>query len=337
MPLDTPTTPFEPIESVLYAATAAKGLMAALDLGIFGHLARGEKSAGELAGLTGTRPDRLEALLDLLAARGILEKSARGYANSRAAAEYLTPGGPLYQGRALALDMHFFAPLEEDLAAALRGGDGRRGEADAAWAMAEIMEGTADHAKSGALVRVTRLVAGLPGFPDMRTMADVGGNHGDFTMALLDENPNLAGTIFDLPHVAPLSEARCRERGYGDRVKAVAFDLRADDIGANAFDLALASHVLYGVAQDLERGVETIARALKPGGWMVSHHFAPGGRDAASEAGQELLTRLAGYPTHFLPLDMVTGAMARQGLGDFVVEAPAPPLGGGLIVAGRKG
>jgi SAM-dependent methyltransferase len=336
MHITHPATPFDPIESLLYAATAAKGLMAALDLGVFGHLAQGDKSAGELAGLTGTRPDRLEALLDLLRARGVLEKTAQGYANSQAAQEYLTPGGPLYQGRALALNMHFFAPLEDDLVAALRGGDGQRREADTAWAMEDVMEGTADHAKSGALFRVIRLITALPGFSGMRAMADVGGNHGEFTMALLDENPNLTGTIFDLPHVAPLSAARCRARGYGERIAAASFDLRTDALAESAFDLALASHVLYGVAQDLERGVEKIARALKAGGWMVSHHFAPGGRDPVSEAGQELLTRLAGYPTHFLPLDMVIGAMGRQGLGDFVVEEPAPPLGGGLIVAGRK-
>ncbi|MEF3698503.1 methyltransferase family protein [Desulfolutivibrio sp.] len=337
MALVTPTTSFEPIESILYASTLAKGLMAALDLDIFGQLAQGDKSAGELAAATGTQPDRLEALLDLLTARGVLVKAAAGYANSPAAAEYLTPDRPLYQGRAMALNMQFFAPLEADLTTALRRKERERHEVDAAWAMEEVMEGTAGHAKSGALVRVTRLASALPGFAAMRTMADVGGNHGEFTMALLDENPKLVGTIFDLPHVAPLSEARCRARGYGDRVTAVSFDLRTDAIGKDAFDLALASHVLYGVAEDLERSVGTVATALRPGGWMVSHHFAPGGRDAVSEAGQELLTRLAGYPTHFLPLETIKGAMARQGLGDFVVEAAAPPLGGGLIVAGRKG
>jgi len=337
MALVTPTTSFEPIESILYASTLAKGLMAALDLGIFGQLAQGEKSAGELAAGAGTLPDRLEALLNLLAARGVLEKTAAGYANSPAAAEYLVPGSPLYQGRAMALNMQFFAPLEADLLTALRRKDGARHEADAAWAMEEVMEGTAAHTRSGALVRVVRLVSGLPGFAAMRTMADVGGNHGDFTMALLDANPGLTGTIFDLPHVAPLSEARCRARGYGERVTAVPFDLRTDSLGGEAFDLALASHVLYGVAEDLERSVGTMAAALRPGGWMVSHHFAPGGRDAVSEAGQELLTRLAGYPTHFLPLETIEGAMARQGLGDFVVETQSAPLGGGLIVAGRKG
>lgn len=336
MALVTPTTSFEPIESILFASTIAKGLMAALDLGVFGHLAQGEKSAGELAAATGTLPDRLEALLNLLATRGVLEKTASGYANSPEAMEYLVPGRPLYQGRAMALNMQYLGPLERDLVTALRREDGARHEADAAWAMEDVMEGTAGHAASGALVRVTRLIAGLPGFAAMRTMADVGGNHGEFTMALLDENPKLAGTIFDLPHVAPLSEARCRARGYGDRVAAVAFDLRTDSLGEAVFDLALASHVLYGVAEDMERGVGTVARALRPGGWLVSHHFAPGSRDAASEAGQELLTRLSGYPTHFLPLEAIEGAMARHGLGDFVVEAAAPPLGGGLIVAGRK-
>lgn len=330
-----PATAFGPIEALLYGATPARSLMAALELGVFGHLAGGRRTARELAELTGTVPDRLEALADLLAAGGVLEKTAAGYANSPAADEYLVPGRPLYQGRAMALNMHFLASLDNGLAAALRDPEGTRGASDAAWAMQTIMDGTADHAKSGALYRVTRLVSGLPGFPDMQAMADVGGNHGDFTMALVDRNPGLCGVILDLPHVVPLSVERCRARGYGDRIAGRPFDLRADSPEAASFDLILASHVLYGVAGDLDAALGRLVRGLRPGGWLVSHHFARGQRDAVCEAGHELLTRLAGYPTHFLPREALVTAMGRHGLRDFRLEDPAAPLGGGLIVAAR--
>ncbi|QLA20985.1 class I SAM-dependent methyltransferase [Desulfolutivibrio sulfoxidireducens] len=337
MRIPRPETSFEPIEEVLYGATAARALTAAMDLRLFERLEAGEMTAAALAGAVGAIPDRLEALLDLLAAKGVLAKSDQGYANTQAASEYLVPDKPMYQGRAMALNMHFFEPLEKNLAQAMCRADNARGEADTVWATDEIMEGMVGHAMGGPLLRVTRLTAGLPGFFAMRAMCDVGGNHGTFTMALLDENPSLSGVILDLPHVAPLSEKRCRERGYGDRITARSFDLRTDEIGEAEFDLAVASHVLYGVAEDLERGVGRIARALRPGGWLVSHHFAPGYRDPGLEACHELLTRLAGYPTHYLPREMLQGVMARHGFGDFVAEEPKHPLGGGLILAGRKG
>lgn len=336
MRIPHPETSFEPIEEVLYGATAARALTAAMDLRLFERLEAGEMTAAALAGVVGAIPDRLEALLDLLTAKGVLTKSDRGYANTPAASEYLVPDKPLYQGRAMALNMHFFEPLERNLAQAMCRADNARGESDTVWATDEIMEGMVGHAMGGPLLRITRLAAGLSGFSAMRAMCDVGGNHGTFTMALLDENPNLSGVILDLPHVAPLSEKRCRNMGYGDRITARAFDLRTDEIGEAEFDLAVASHVLYGVAEDLERGVGRIARALRPGGWLVSHHFAPGYRDPGLEACHELLTRLAGYHTHYLPRETLQGAMARHGFGDFVAEEPAAPLGGGLILAGRK-
>lgn len=337
MRIPYPETSFEPVEKVLYGATASRALAAAMELRLFERLEAGEMTAAALAGAVGAIPDRLEALLDLLAAKGVLAKSDLGYTNTPAASEYLVPDKPLYQGRAMALNMHFFEPLEKNLAQAMCRADEAREQADTVWATDEIMEGMVGHAMGGPLLRVTRLTAGLAGFCAMRAMCDVGGNHGTFTMALLDENPNLSGVILDLPHVAPLSEKRCRERGYGDRISARPFDLRTDEIGEAEFDLAVASHILYGVAEDLESGVGKIARALRPGGWLVSHHFAPGYRDPGLEACHELLTRLSGYPTHYLPREMLQGIMARHGFVEFVAEEPTPPLGGGLILAGRKG
>lgn len=335
MSLPQPATAFEPVEALLYAGIASKGLLAALELGLFGHLENGELDLEQLAAKTGTRPERLEPLLELLASRGLLVKE-RGYANTPTASEYLVQGKPLYQGHALALNASFMASLEKDLAGTLGRDDKALDVFEACWSLDSVMEGTAAYARTGALQRVTRFLVGLPGFSDMRTLCDVGGNHGEFSMALLDANPNLRAVILDLPHVAEASLQRCRQRGYGERIEAWAFDLRVDSPAQDAYDVILVSHVLYGAAGDLAPVVGRLAAALRPGGWLVSHHFAPGGREAGVEACHELITRLAGYPTHFLARHRLEQPMAAHGLGDFLADLPEAPLGGGLILAGRK-
>ena len=335
MPMTQPVNAFEPVESRLYASIAAKGLLAALELGLFEHLEDGDCGLGELAAKTGTVANRLEPLLDLLTAQGLLVKG-QAYANTPTASEYLVPGKPLYQGDGLALNAMFMASLEQNLVAALRSNSDARHASDACWGLETAMEGTAAHARSGALQRVTRFVAGLPGFSAMRTLCDVGGNHGEFSMALLDANPVLGAVVLDLPQVAEASLKRCRQRGYGDRIEARAFDLRTDAPAKGAYDLILVSHVLYGVAEALEPALGRLAAALRPGGWLVSHHFAPGGRTPDVEACHELMTRLAGYPTHFLSRQRLEQPMAASGLGEFTADLPTPPLGGGLILAGRK-
>ena len=335
MPIPQPVHAFEPVESLLFAGIASKGLLAALELGIFAQLEHGEMSLETLAAKTATRPDRLEPLLELLTARGLLAKG-RGYANCAVASEYLVPGKPLYQGQALALNASFMASLEQDLAGALGRDDKALDVSEACWSLDAVMDGTAAHARTGALQRVTRFVAELPGFAAMRTLCDVGGNHGEFSMALLHANPGLRAVILDLPHVAEASLERCRQRGYETRVATRAFDLRTDRPEPDTYDLILVSHVLYGVAGDLASALGRLATALRPGGWLVSHHFAPGGRAADVEACHELITRLAGYATHFLSRQRLEQALAGSGLGKFQADLPEPPLGGGLILAGRK-
>ncbi|MHC1790898.1 methyltransferase [Solidesulfovibrio sp.] len=335
MPLTQPINDFEPVESRLYAGIAAKGLLAALEMGLFKHLEAGDCDLGELAAKTGTVPSRLEPLLELLTAQGLLAKG-QAYANTPTTSEYLVPGKPLYQGDGLALNAMFMKSLEQDLVGALRSNSESRNVSEACWGLEAVMEGTAAHALSGALQRVTRFVAGLPGFSDMRTLCDVGGNHGEFSMALLDANPDLRAVILDLPHVAEASLKRCRQRGYGDRIETRAFDLCTEAPDRAAYDLIVVSHVLYGVAEDLAPALGRLAAALRPGGWLVSHHFAPGGRASDVEACHELITRLAGYPTHFLSRQCLEQPMAASGLGEFTADLPRPPLGGGLILAGRK-
>ncbi|MFU2210676.1 methyltransferase family protein [Solidesulfovibrio sp. C21] len=335
----TPTQPqnaFAPIEDVFYGAVAARMLITALEIDLFSALEAGPLPLAELAARTGTLPHRLEPLLDGLTAQGILTREDVGYAATPAASEYLVPGKPLYQGPAMMLLSHFTDSLQGNLAERLRHEDDARQGSDKGWGMETIMEGTLGHALTGALFRVTRFAAELPGFAAMRTLCDVGGNHGAYTMALLDENSDLTGTILDLPHVVPFTKARCRERGYGERIRAGAFDLRTDDLPQEGFDLIVTSHVLYGVADDLEAVTRRLAAGLRPGGWLISHHFAPGERDAGIEAAHEFMTRLAGYPTHFLSRQSLETAMRAAGLDGFRADAPTPPLGGGLILAGRK-
>lgn len=331
-----PQNAFAPIEALLYGAAIARMLLAATELGVFAHLEDGPLPAGELAARTGSLPQRLEPLLDTLAARGVLARVEGGYANSPAASEYLVPGKPLFQGPAMALVGHFTDIFNDNLTEQLRHETDARGHVDAGWAMEAIMDGTLGHALTGALYRVTRFATALPGFAAMDALCDVGGNHGAYSMALLDANPGLSATILDLPPVVPLSLKRCRELGYGARLGARAFDLRTDSLPEAAYDLVLTSHVLYGAAGALDAAIARLAAGLRPGGWLLSHHFAPGEREAGIEACHQCMTRLAGYPTHFFARQHLESAMARAGLGNFRADAPIPPLGGGLILAGQK-
>ena len=60
-------------------------------------------------------------------------------------------------------------------------------------------------------------------------MCDLGGNHGFYTMALLDRNSRLRGTICDLPEVVKLAKEVIPEMGYSDRIDTIGANLEAND------------------------------------------------------------------------------------------------------------
>lgn len=337
MELVKPVNNFDPIHGMLMSSVTGKAVMAAVRLKVFDALAEGALTPGELAAHLGTVEQRTAALLDLLVALELLERVGPAYANTPSAREFLVSSAPLFQGMTMELTTAFSKAVEDDIAGLLAGGTVDDEISAGDWSGEEAMEGTARDAMATALHRVVEVVAGLDGFDRFQTMCDIGGNHGLFTMSVLDRNPAMTGVIFDQPAVAEQANAQCRAAGYDGRIEAREFDFRSDELPEAAFDLALTSHVLYVVKSDLPAALARIAGGLKPGGWFVSHHYAGrlDGEVSTQANALELMTRLAGYPSHFVERDELEAALSGAGFTEVLFQAMGPDRMG-LITAARK-
>lgn len=75
----------------------------------------------------------------------------------------------------------------------------------------------------GAQAAMTALVlddlAGWSGWADVRSVVDVGGGHGQITLALLARHRRLRGTVFDLPHARAGAEASIERAGLASRCR----------------------------------------------------------------------------------------------------------------------
>lgn len=309
---------FAALNERIMGAVSAKAVLAAVDLRLFDRLEGVRMDAAALAAAMGLVSERLEPLLDILVALDLLTRTASGYGNTPLTSEFLVSGAPLYQGDYLAMTIGFAASIEKDMVWLLAGGKPDREGNDYKWSMERRMNGSAQNALRGGAAAVADVAAALPGFADFRAMCDIGGNHGLYTMAVLERNPALRGVIYDLPPVAAQSKLRCERMGYGDRVEARGMDFREAALPEAAYDLALTSHVLYSFKDDLPGTLARIAAGLKPGGWFLSHHYCD--RDesghALQKASLELVTRLAGYPSHFIGREELRDALRSAGFGE---------------------
>ncbi|MBB4267009.1 methyltransferase domain-containing protein [Roseospira visakhapatnamensis] len=339
MPLPKPTCQFDPVEELLTDGIAAKVVEDSVRLNLY-DLLDDPRSLEQISASLGGNTGVTEAMLDVLRLKGLVVKRGDTYANTPLASEFLVSGSPFWQGSFLLSQQQRHAAIANDLSDILRGKPrAKQGAPGQHWVSVDALNTLAQYSMQGSLQDMVAFIAGLPGFPAMRRMSDIGGNHGRYTMALLDENPQLTAEILDVPPAVPAIQTVCRESGHGDRLSARGFDLRQDTLPVAAYDLIVVSHVLHMFSESLPTTVRTIAAGVAPGGWLVSQTLDPDGQGSPIlKSVRELITRMVGVQTHFLTAEAMDGmrrTLADEGFGDFTSRAGGPN-GVNLIFAARK-
>lgn len=263
------------ISRIAYGFMASRALFAALEIDLFTLLSGHPKSAAVLAAQSGISENRLLTLLVSLVSVGLLSKDGDLFANSPGAESFLVRGAPKDYGEYLRvvngkLNYRYFMNLDE----ALRG---NRLSEDAGFYAAyyskpeEIEEFTrAQHAGSlGPAVLLSRR-ADLSG---CRTLLDVGGGSGAFTIALCQRNPTLRATILDFPEIVDIARRYAKDAGLESRIATLAGNALHVDWPTHQ-DAVLMSYVWSAVGQgDLDKFAERAYEALVPGGRVLVHDF----------------------------------------------------------------
>lgn len=284
------------VDAVAYGYMGSKALFAALELGIFDHVAGAETATIEtLQTATGIDAPRLQTLVTALTALRALERSDDGsYRPSPNAAKFLVRESDAYYGDYLQNQVggQFYGQLDA-LADVMRG---ERTPSYAAWfeedSEAAEAYSLAQHngsaATGRALLRKARagafgaaLQKGLA-LPEETALLDVGGGAGAFSYVFAGAGAR--AIVLDLPGVAAAGRRFQRTlvaRGdvaadVASRVQFADLDVTDDawPVGAAAFDVVLMSYISGSIPDAALDDVYANARAaLKPGGALVVHDF----------------------------------------------------------------
>ena len=241
-------------------------LAAAADLELFEAIGAEELDAAEVA--TRIRGDvrGTTILLDALAALELLTKHEDRYAAPPPLQPLLRPGG---SESVLAMVQHQANCMRRwsRLAQAVREGQppertpSVRGEEQDKASFIEAM----DVINRDAAAWLVDEIAPVP----FTHLLDVGGGSGTWTIAWLAKDPEARATLFDLPHVIPLAEARLRDAGLLDRVTLAAGDFDTDALPTGA-DLAWVSAIVHQNSRAENRTLfQKLHAALVPGGRIL--------------------------------------------------------------------
>ena len=251
----------------------SKTMFAAVSLGIFDRLAAapGPAEAHQLR-RDDEDLDSLERLLDACVSLGLLLKhDGSAYANTPAAAAYLTRASPLTMTGYVRYSNDVLWQLWSHMEDAVREGTHR-------WKQTFNLDGPLFSAYYQTEERKREFLLGMHGFGMMtspsvvtafdlsrfRRIVDLGGATGHLPMAALERYPAMEGAVFDLPAVIEVA----RDFTQGSRVELIAGDFFSDPLPPA--DLYALGRILHDWSEDkIRRLLDKIHAALPAGGGLL--------------------------------------------------------------------
>ena len=268
-----PVTGRRELSELAYGFMASKALFAALEVGVFTHLAGGRRTEAELAAATRLAPHRFRTLLRALVALGLVVEEDGCCRNAPACERYLVRGARHDFGEYFRLQVsRQIYPALVHLDAGLAGTGGAFDTL--AGLLADPDEArtftVAQHAGSLAAARVLVDRLDLDG---ATRLLDVGGGSGAFSIAFCDRHPALRTTVLDFPAVLDVARGYRDAAGLARRVELVAGDAVAIPWPGDQ-DVVLLSYLLSALGDaEIDEVLARAHAALRPGGLLVVHDF----------------------------------------------------------------
>ena len=247
---------------------AAKHLFAASELGLFEALADCPATVDALAARTGLSARAARISADAMVALGLLERDGDEYRNGAAAGQYLTGRTPADLRPFLSFWDRISYPAWTTLATALASGPPQ-----------EIFE-LDDELQAIASAGIEAILAGpanaLPhavDLTDRRSLLDVGGGTGSWTIALARAYPQLRSTVLDLPVVAEIARERIDQAGLSAQATVLAADAMADELPTGHDTFLLANIVHYWSPAQNRAMLSRIRQAAPAGACLLLADF----------------------------------------------------------------
>lgn len=250
-------------------------LLSAAEMNLFTHLDGMPSTAKDLARSLNADLRGLTMLLDALTAMGLLSKKEDTYLSAPDIVPFLNAHSPRSVLPMILHAAHLWDSWS-DLTSIVKGVGSTKVAASPARDADEL------RAFIGAMHAVGRPLAHKivkaiePG--SARTLIDVGGASGTYTIAFLEAAPEMKSTLFDRPEVIQIARERLAGEGMLDRVHLVAGDFYEDEL-PGGHDLALLSAIIHqnSPMENVEL-FRKVLRAILPGGRLIirDHVMDPG-------------------------------------------------------------
>jgi precorrin-6B methylase 2 len=296
-------------------------LISAAHLNLFDWLGKREKTPRALAAHFGGSGAGWQIFLDALCGIGLLRKRGETYANTPVYEQYLRNGAATFL-----LPGYDAWNAWGGLASALRAGkrpriqqpffsDRKKTE--------RLLHGLELHAQEIAPYLIKNL-----SLSRCRTLLDVGGGLGTYSIAFCRFYPHLRATLVEHPSVSPLARRAVRQAGLAKRVRVIGMDFSRDAL-PRGFDAVFVSNVLHAHGVDENRSLLLrLHSCLNPKGQLILRDVFMSRDRTAPEWGTlfSVLLLLHTPRGRCYALDEILGWLRQAGFSDIARPFRSSPL-----------
>jgi (2Fe-2S) ferredoxin/2-polyprenyl-3-methyl-5-hydroxy-6-metoxy-1,4-benzoquinol methylase len=307
--------------------------LTAIELDIFTAVGQGA-DADQVAKKISADRRATEDVLNALAAMKVLAKKEGVFSNTLLTARFLVAGSPDDSRSAMMHSVHLW-PRWGTLTEAVKKGhpaadvDPARRTGDSTIAFIAAMHKNASF-RAGQVVPAVDLAG-------VKTLLDLGGGSGAYSIAFAQKKPEMKITVFDLPMVVSLTEKYIAEAGLGGKISTRAGDMRKDELGKD-YDLVWVSAICHMFGPEENLGLfRRVHAALAPSGRIVIQDFVMNEDKTSPRQG-------AVFAINMLVNTMFGGTFSGKEYIDWLTkagfaDAKVVPLPGpnALIIAKKKG
>jgi len=234
-------------------------LFVAHNYDIFSVISNKPATATEVANEIKTNAQATRLLLNALCGLDLLNKRGDRYSNTPIAQRFLVKRKPSYIG-------NMVKEIERGMASWLRLRQSiKTGKKVSKPLTKEEIKKFVRGMHENSLLSA-QAVSQVLDLKEKRKLLDVGGGSGAYSIVLVQKNPGLQATVFDLPEVAEIAREIVAEHGLAERVRVRAGDAVTEEFGTG-YDVVLFSQVMCGNEIEVNKKlIRKAFEALKDGG-----------------------------------------------------------------------
>ncbi len=240
------------IRDVASSFQKSRILLSGFELDIFTNIDESGTSGRQIAGKLKLDEHACERLMNALVSLGFLKKQNHLFFNTAESFAFLSKKSPEYLGGLMHSNhlWNTWSNLTKVVKTGVSANPSEINERGEEW-LFSFISAMHDRAKKQAPQQLANI-----DLQEVKSILDIGGGSGAFSMEFASRKPGIEATVFDLPMVVPITKKFLEKEGFSDKIRTYAGDYTKDKLPVG-FDLVFLSAIIHSnsleVNQDLIR------------------------------------------------------------------------------------